>query len=55
MASVATNYTIDARICVCIARQATDANILAQGIAVPPVIAGYLLSKHIHEGGKPWN
>jgi hypothetical protein len=55
MASVATDYTIDARISVCITRRVTDGDIPAPGIAVPLVMAGYLLAKHIHIGGKPWN
>jgi hypothetical protein len=55
MASVATNHTIDVRISVCIARRVTDGDIPAQGIAVPLVMAGYLLAKHFRIGGKPWN
>ena len=48
MAHVATKYTIDELISVCIARQVTDGDILAQGIATPLVMAGYLLAKHTH-------
>jgi hypothetical protein len=33
----------------------TDGDIPAQGIAVPSAVAGYLLAKHNHIGGKPWN
>jgi acyl CoA:acetate/3-ketoacid CoA transferase beta subunit len=43
---VATQYTIDELISVCIARQVTDGDVLAQGIATPLVMAGYLLAKH---------
>jgi acyl CoA:acetate/3-ketoacid CoA transferase beta subunit len=45
---VATKYTIDELISVCIARQVTDGEVLAQGIATPLVMAGYLLAKHTH-------
>jgi len=48
MARVATNYTVDELISVCIARQVTDGDVLAQGIATPLVMAGYLLAKHTH-------
>jgi len=48
MARVATDYTIDELISVCIARQVTDGDVLAQGIATPLVMAGYLLAKHTH-------
>jgi hypothetical protein len=34
--------------CVCIARQVTDGDILVQGLATPIVAAGYLLAKHSH-------
>jgi acyl CoA:acetate/3-ketoacid CoA transferase beta subunit len=45
---VATDYTIDELISVCIARQVADGDVLAQGIATPLVMAGYLLAKHTH-------
>jgi len=48
MARVTTDYTIDELISVCIARQVTDGDVLAQGIATPLVMAGYLLAKHTH-------
>jgi glutaconate CoA-transferase subunit B len=48
MAHVATDYTIDELISVCIARQVTDGDVLVQGIATPLVMAGYLLAKHTH-------
>jgi len=48
MARVATQYTIDELISVCIARQVADGDILVQGIATPLVMAGYLLAKHTH-------
>jgi glutaconate CoA-transferase subunit B len=35
-------------ISVCIARQVADGDVLAQGIATPLVMAGYLLAKHTH-------
>jgi acyl CoA:acetate/3-ketoacid CoA transferase beta subunit len=43
---LATQYTVDELISVCIARQVTDGDVLAQGIATPLVMAGYLLAKH---------
>ncbi len=48
MARAATDYTIDELISVCIARQVADGDVLAQGIATPLVMAGYLLAKHTH-------
>jgi hypothetical protein len=45
---VATGYTIDELISVCIARQVTDGDVLVQGIATPLVMAGYLLAKYTH-------
>ena len=48
MARVTTDYTIDELISVCIARQVTDGDVLAQGIATPLVMAGYLLAKYTH-------
>ncbi len=42
------DYTIDELISVCIARQITDGEIVAQGIATPLVAAGYLLAKRTH-------
>ena len=46
--ATATAFTIDDLICVCISRQIEDGQILAQGIATPPVAAGYLLAKRTH-------
>jgi glutaconate CoA-transferase subunit B len=43
-----TNYTIDELICVCIARQIEDGEVVAQGIATPLVTAGYILAKLTH-------
>ncbi len=43
-----TDYTIDELISVCIARQITDGEVVAQGIATPLVAAGYLLAKCTH-------
>ena len=48
MAHVATKYTIDELVSICIARQVADGDILVQGIATPLVMAGYLLAKHTH-------
>jgi len=42
------DYTVDELISVCIARQVVDGEILAQGLATPLVMAGYLLAKHTH-------
>ncbi|HIE39009.1 MAG TPA: hypothetical protein EYH30_02335 [Anaerolineales bacterium] len=44
----APDFTVDELICVCIARQLTDGEVVAQGIATPLVMAGYLLAKHTH-------
>jgi glutaconate CoA-transferase subunit B len=46
--ATATDYTTDDLICVCISRQVEDGEVLAQGIATPLVMAGYLLAKHTH-------
>ena len=46
--TTATEYTIDDLMCVCISRQIEDGQVLAQGIATPPVAAGYLLAKLTH-------
>jgi glutaconate CoA-transferase, subunit B len=43
-----TDFTIDEVISVCIARQISDGEIVAQGIATPLVAAGYLLAKRTH-------
>ena len=43
-----TDYTIDELICVCIARQIEDGEVVAQGIATPLVAAGYILAKLSH-------
>jgi glutaconate CoA-transferase subunit B len=43
-----TDYTIDELIAVCIARQIEDGQIVAQGIATPLVVAGYILAKCTH-------
>ncbi|MBI3760639.1 MAG: hypothetical protein HY260_02080 [Chloroflexi bacterium] len=40
--------TIDELISVCISRQIHDGEVVAQGIATPLVVAGYLLAKHTH-------
>jgi len=42
------DYTVDELICACIARQLTDGEVVAQGIATPLVMSGYLLAKHTH-------
>jgi acyl CoA:acetate/3-ketoacid CoA transferase beta subunit len=41
-------FTADEVICVCIARQIQDGEIVAQGLATPLVVAGYLLAKCTH-------
>jgi glutaconate CoA-transferase subunit B len=43
-----TDFTVDELICACIARQIPDGEIVAQGIATPLVMAGYLLAKCTH-------
>jgi len=43
-----TDFTVDEIISVCIARQITDGEGVAQGIATPLVMAGYLLAKRTH-------
>jgi acyl CoA:acetate/3-ketoacid CoA transferase beta subunit len=45
---IATDYTTDDLICVCISRQVEDGELLAQGIATPLVAAGYLLAQRTH-------
>lgn len=42
------DYTLDELICVCIARQVQDGEMLAQGINTPLVMAGYILAKCTH-------
>ena len=42
------DYTIDELICVCIARQIENGEVVAQGIATPLVAAGYILAKLTH-------
>lgn len=41
-------YTLDELITVCIARQVTDGEVLAQGMNTPLVMAGYILAQHTH-------
>lgn len=45
---MATDFTTDDLMCVCISRQVEDSDVLAQGIATPLVAAGYLLAKLTH-------
>lgn len=45
------DYTIDELISVCISRQIRDDEMVAQGIATPLVVAGYLLAKLTHAPG----
>lgn len=40
------DWTIDDLLCVCIANQVEDGEVVAQGLATPLVAAGYLLAKH---------
>jgi acyl CoA:acetate/3-ketoacid CoA transferase beta subunit len=42
------DFTLDELICVCIARQIVDGEVVAQGLATPLVAAGYLLAKCTH-------
>ncbi len=44
-------FTIDDLMVVCISRQVTDGEIVAQGIATPLVAAGYILAKLTHAPG----
>ena len=46
MARLAESHTTDELISMCTARQVTDGDILAQRIAAPLAMAGYLLAKH---------
>jgi acyl CoA:acetate/3-ketoacid CoA transferase beta subunit len=46
-----TDYTLDELISVCISRQIRDGEMVAQGIATPLVMAGYLLAKCTHAPG----
>jgi glutaconate CoA-transferase subunit B len=48
LAEVAQDYTIDELMSVCIARRIQDGETVAQGIATPLVVAGYLLAKLTH-------
>lgn len=48
MPQPSTDYTIDELISVCIARQIEDGEIVAQGLATPLVVAGYLLARLTH-------
>ncbi len=42
------DFTLDELLCVCIARQIVDGEVVAQGLATPLVAAGYLLAKCTH-------
>lgn len=44
----ASDYTIDELMCVCIARQVRDGDVVAQGLATPLVAAAYLLAWRTH-------
>ena len=46
--TIASDYTIDELMSVCIARRIRDGETVAQGIATPLVVAGYLLAKATH-------
>lgn len=43
-----TGWTIDELICVCIARQVVDGEVLAQGLNTPLVMAGFILAQQTH-------
>ena len=47
----ASDFTVDELICACIARQLSEGEVVAQGIATPLVMAGYLLAKYTHAPG----
>jgi glutaconate CoA-transferase subunit B len=51
MAPAADDYTVDELIAACIARQLEDGEVVAQGIATPLVMAGYLLARLTHAPG----
>ncbi|MCZ2098954.1 MAG: hypothetical protein LC121_22380 [Anaerolineae bacterium] len=44
-------YTVDELLAVCIARQVSDGELLAHGLATPLVAAGYILAKRTHAPG----
>jgi len=44
----ATDFAVDELICACISRRMTDGEVVAQGIATPLVVAGYVLAKYTH-------
>jgi len=48
MPHLATDYTRDELMCVCIARQIVDGEAVGQGIATPLVMAGVILAKLTH-------
>jgi len=48
MTNAAPDYTIDEQISVCISRQMCDGELVAQGLATPLVVAGFLLAKLTH-------
>jgi acyl CoA:acetate/3-ketoacid CoA transferase beta subunit len=43
-----TDFTVDELLCVCIAHQIQDGETVAQGIATPLVVSGYLLARYTH-------
>jgi glutaconate CoA-transferase subunit B len=51
MAPAADDYTVDELIAACIARQLEEGEVVAQGIATPLVVAGYLLARLTHAPG----
>ncbi|MBI3287790.1 MAG: hypothetical protein HYZ68_07060 [Chloroflexi bacterium] len=48
MTSAGDKFTVDELMVTCIARQAVDGEVMAQGIATPLVVAGYILAKLTH-------
>jgi hypothetical protein len=44
----AEDYTVDELMSVCISRQLEDGEMVAQGLATPLVVAGFLLAKRTH-------
>ena len=47
-AQPSTDYTVDELISVCISHQIEDGEVVAQGLATPLVVAGYLLARLTH-------
>lgn len=48
MSAAAEDFTIDELMCVCVARQLVDGEVVAQGLATPLVVAGFGVAKMTH-------